>query len=849
MNMSNGCEKIRVEPGSRSYDIIFSSLQSDVTVSAFAALPQKHVLLVADSNTVSYLPLAANALEKSGKKVDTFVFPAGESSKTMETAMQLCARAGELGMGRNSLFAALGGGVTGDLTGFAAAMFMRGVQFIQLPTSLLAMVDSSVGGKTAVDTPAGKNLVGAFHQPSLVVIDCNLLKTLPAREWGSGTAEIVKTAMIKDAAFAEKLMTANSPLCENMELLQYAVKRSCEIKAAVVSADEKESGDSGRIFLNYGHTFGHALEHLSHFQLTHGEAVAIGMDMAAFAAVQMGICDREVLDYQHRLMTVSGIAPESFADRPLEKQTGRIVEVMKGDKKNGDGRFRAVLPLQCGKVKTVELDEHTTAAMLTEYYNFRFGRNFSTATSDTRKKAVILGLGLLGTSLALSLDRQKYRVGAWNRNQSVCKWAIENNVAEKVYSTPESALADADIAILCLPIPVTENFICNYGKFLNPDGIMTDIASIKGSIINAADSCPGLRFVGSHPMAGTEKSGHLAGFDGLYRNADVFVVPGKHSTCEDVQEINRFWESLNAHVKPISASEHDKLVAHTSHMLHIIASALTQSILDRNDAAEQRRNYSGCATGFRDTSRIASSSPEMWREICVANTAAILPALDAFEERLSAMREALVAGNGEKFEELFRLGRNLRDSWLCYKSSHAMPQNIVLCGIKHCGKSTIGKALADVMAMPLTDSDELIAQADPAKRSVREIFQEDGEEAFRKREAEILYALAVSGERRIIALGGGALSNPFVPEKVLDSLGFTVWLDVDDDTAFSRITANGLPPFLASEADPRAAFAAMNRKRREVFSRFADAVITPEATPHRTALHILSLYKDKLLNR
>lgn len=850
MNLSaDKCEKVRVDLGDRSYEILFTPLQSDAAVGAFSALPQKNILLTADSNTAAYLPLAAGALEKAGKQVNTFVFPAGESSKTIETAMQLCARASELGMGRNSLFAALGGGVTGDLTGFAASIFMRGVPFIQLPTSLLAMVDSSVGGKTAVDTAAGKNLVGAFHQPSLVVIDCDMLKTLPAREWGSGTAEIVKTAMIKDAGFAEKLLASPVPLCDDPALLQYAVKRSCEIKAAVVSADEKESGDSGRIFLNYGHTFGHALEHLSHFQLTHGEAVAIGMDMAAFAAVEMGLCGKELLDYQHRLLSHAGIAPESFADRPLEKQTGRIVEVMKGDKKNGDGKFRAVLPLQCGKVQTVALDADATAAVLTGYYNFRFGKNFGNSAADTRPRAVILGLGLLGTSLALSLDRQKYCVGAWNRNQAVCRWALENNVAEKIYATAENALADADIAILCLPIPVTVDFIRRYGKNLKPGGIMTDIASIKGEIIAAADSCPDLRFVGSHPMAGTEKSGHLAGFNGLYRNADIFVVPGKYSTEEDIQSVCRFWRSLDAHIKPISAEDHDKLVAHTSHMLHIIASALTQSILDRDDAAEQRRNYSGCATGFRDTSRIASSSPEMWREICVANTPAILPALDAFEQRMTAMRQALVAGDGEKFENLFRLGRDLRDSWLCYKNSHALPQNIVLCGIKHCGKSTIGKALADVMALELTDTDELISKSDPQQRSVREIFREDGEESFRKLEAGILQQLAASPVRRIIALGGGALTNPFLTEQIRTSLGFTVWIDVDDAVAFERILKAGLPPFLASEADPQAAFAAMNLERKAVFARCADARITPESTPHRSALHILSLYKDKLLNK
>lgn len=845
--MMQKCETVRVELAERSYDIIFTGLESEAAVAAFAALPQRHVLLVADSNTAIYLPQATASLEKSGKKVDHFIFPAGESSKNIDNAMKLCARASELGMGRNSLFAALGGGVTGDLTGFAAAMFMRGVPFIQLPTSLLAMVDSSVGGKTAVDTAAGKNLVGAFHQPKLVVIDCELLKTLPEREFGSGMAEIIKTAMIKDAAFVRHLQQHHGDIANDPEMLRFAVKRSCEIKAAVVGADEKESGDSGRIFLNYGHTFGHALEHLSNFQLTHGEAVAIGMDMAVFTAVELGLCDAGVIGIQHELLAKYRIAPESFSDRPVEKNTSRIVGVMKGDKKNGDGNFRAVLPLRAGEVKTVALDVDATALLLDKYYAFRF--NGSLGSGDVRPNVVILGLGLLGTSLALALDRQQYRIGAWNRNHSVCDWAVTHNVADQVYATPEAALADADIAVLCLPIPVTVDFIRKYAAVMKPTGILTDIASIKGEIIAAANEFLQLRFVGSHPMAGTEKSGHLAGFAQLYHNADVFVVPALHSKTEDVDTISRFWSDLHTYPRLIDAGDHDRLVAHTSHMLHIIASALTQSILDRPDAAEQRRNYSGCATGFRDTSRIASSSPEMWREICVANTPAILPALDAFEERLKEMREALITGDGQRFENSFRLGRDLRDSWLCYKNSHALPQNIVLCGIKHCGKTTIGRALAQIMAMDLIDTDEEISAADPAHRSVREIFTADGEEAFRKLEAAVLTKLALAPERRIIALGGGALNNPFVPEKILRQLGFTVWLDVDDKVAFDRITAGGLPPFLADKADPFAAFVQMNVARRELFARFAAAKPAIAATPHRTALHILSLYKDALLNK
>ena len=226
-------DRVRVELAERSYDIIFDAVDSPAVIEAFSALPQKNVLIAADSNTAQFLPRTRAALEKSGKVVYEWVFPAGESSKSIENAMALCGYASSLKLGRNALFAALGGGVTGDLTGFAASIFMRGVEFIQIPTSLLAMVDSSVGGKTAVDTAYGKNLVGAFHQPKLVVMDCQLLTTLPEREIGNGLAEIIKTAMILDAAFADKLARMPEAGFRDPEALEFAVKRSCQIKAMV----------------------------------------------------------------------------------------------------------------------------------------------------------------------------------------------------------------------------------------------------------------------------------------------------------------------------------------------------------------------------------------------------------------------------------------------------------------------------------------------------------------------------------------------------------------------------------------------------------------------------------------
>ena len=842
----NIAEKVTVELGERSYDIIFNSIESASVIAALAALPQKNVLVVADSNTSIYLEKVTSSLIAAGKTVYSWVFPAGEASKNIDNAMQLCAYAAELKLGRSALFAALGGGVTGDLTGFAASLYMRGVDFIQIPTPLLAMVDSSVGGKTAVDTPHGKNLVGAFHQPKLVVIDCSLLKTLDKREIASGMAEIVKTAMILDRSFAEELQSLTlDKILANLQLVQFAVKRSCEIKAAVVSADEKETGDSGRVFLNYGHTFGHALEHLSAFALAHGEAVAIGMDIAVFIAQNLGLCDEKVIGFQHELLEKFNIAPESFPSSSIKRETAKIIALMKGDKKNGDGKFRAVLPLEIGKVKTVNLDPEKTQELLDKYFSFRFDN--AVQVVDKRPEVAIIGLGLLGASLALSLNHNKYMVSVWNRNQEACKAMVDCHAAEKVYATAQEAIANGDIVILCLPIPVTVEYIDKYHDQLKPGAVMTDISSVKGCVIKCANKYPHLNFVGSHPMAGTEKSSYLSAVKGLYNNADILIVPGEYSSSEGIKIVKNFWQSLNSNIKDIDSKSHDELVANSSHMLHIIASALTRSILDRSDASEQRRYYSGCATGFRDTSRIASSSPNMWKEICISNTEAIIPALDEFQLRLEEMRKSLLENDGDKFAELFALGRNLRDSWLCYKRSHNLPQNIVLCGIKHCGKTTVGKEIAAILDIKFVDSDELIQQMDEKKRSVREIFATEGEEFFRKMEAKVLSNLANLKEKVVIALGGGALSNPFVSKDVKEKLGYKVWLDTPDEIAFERILENGLPPFLQNSPNPKAAFIEMNVARKAVFALESEVRCVPKATAHYTALHVLSLYKDKWL--
>ena len=272
-------------------------------------------------------------------------------------------------------------------------------------------------------------------------------------------------------------------------------------------------------------------------------------------------------------------------------------------------------------------------------------------------------------------------------------------------------------------------------------------------------------------------------------------------------------------------------MANSSHMLHIIASALTRSILDRSDAAEQRRYYSGCATGFRDTSRIASSSPAMWREICLANTGAILPALDEFQYRLAEIRRTLLQGDGEHFAELFALGRDLRDSWLCYKKSLNLPQNIVICGIGHAETVAVGREIAAVLDIPFVDSDEMAGE-----KSV-------GEAAFRQREAGVLSDLAGSGQRLVIALGGGALGNPMVSPPVKEKLGFKVWLETDEAAALNAMMAGSSSDAGRSEQACRERIDAW----KTVDAAQCEVRCKPAATPHYTALHILSLFKDKWL--
>ncbi len=309
----------------------------------------RHVLLVTDSNVAEhYLEPVSAALHGFARR--TVVLPPGEQEKTLQRFAELMHVLAELRASRDVTLIALGGGVVGDLTGFAAASWMRGVRFIQLPTTLLAMVDSSVGGKTAVDLPAGKNLVGAFHQPSAVIADTDALATLPARELRAGLAEVVKYGALGDADFFSWLeVNADALLARDAESLAEAIERCCLHKAAIVARDETEQGE--RALLNLGHTFGHAIEVESGFgSVLHGEAVAIGMVCAARLSASIGLASRADTARLISLLESLGL-PNRI---PAELDPEQLLAAMRLDKKAISGRLRLILWRAVGAAEIVD---------------------------------------------------------------------------------------------------------------------------------------------------------------------------------------------------------------------------------------------------------------------------------------------------------------------------------------------------------------------------------------------------------------------------------------------------------------------------------------------------------------
>ncbi|KAB2004328.1 hypothetical protein ERO13_D11G180500v2 [Gossypium hirsutum] len=333
---------VEVDLGNRSYPTDIGSGLLDQP-----ELLQKHVhgkkVIVVTNTTIAplYLDKVVEALTKGNPavSVEYVILPDGEKFKDMDTLMKVFDKAIESRLDRRFTFVALGGGVIGDMCGFAAASFLHGVNFIQIPTTVMAQVDSSVGGKTGINHPLGKNLIGAFYQPQCVLIDTDTLDTLPDRELASGLAEVIKYGLIRDAEFFEwQEKNMEKLIARNPNALAYAIKRSCENKAEVVSLDEKESGL--RATLNLGHTFGHAIETgFGYGQCLHGEAVAAGTVMAVDMSYRLGWIDSSIVK------RVDDILPR--AKLPTASPETMTVEMFKSvmalDKKVADGLLRLIL--------------------------------------------------------------------------------------------------------------------------------------------------------------------------------------------------------------------------------------------------------------------------------------------------------------------------------------------------------------------------------------------------------------------------------------------------------------------------------------------------------------------------
>lgn len=371
INSTNNYETVTVDLDDRSYPIyIGSKIQAEEGGEMLAShVSGNRVFLITNDRIAPmYLEKYRGMFEAAGdKQVDTIVLPDGEEYKSMDVMSMILDKALELSLDRKVTFVALGGGVIGDMVGFAAAIYQRGVPFIQIPTTVMSMVDSSVGGKTGVNHPLGKNMVGAFYQPQCVYIDIDTLSTLPDRELQSGISEIIKYGLITDADFfiwLEKNM--DGLLSRDVDKFKYAIKRSCEIKADVVKADEKEAGL--RATLNLGHTFGHAIENGSGYgHWLHGEAVAIGTAMAATMSGRMGWIDQSIVQRVYDILHVANLPTELPLDSPMNRE--KFLKLMSVDKKVANGKLRLILLKgELGEcVFTGEFDEEAMVSTIDDF--------------------------------------------------------------------------------------------------------------------------------------------------------------------------------------------------------------------------------------------------------------------------------------------------------------------------------------------------------------------------------------------------------------------------------------------------------------------------------------------------
>jgi len=335
---------LTVQLGERSYPIYIGNNLLGNTELLLQHTPTKQLLIVTNE-TIAPLYLDTLLDTLSGTQTETVILPDGEQYKTLDTVNQIYKVLLEKRFDRHCTLIALGGGVIGDMTGFAAATYQRGVNFIQIPTTLLAQVDSSVGGKTGVNHPLGKNMIGAFHQPLAVVADTNTLNTLDDKQLSAGLAEVIKYGLIRDAEFFSWLETnMDSLLQRDPEYLAYAIERSCQNKAEVVAADELEAGE--RALLNLGHTFGHAIEAgMGYGAWLHGEAVAIGMVMAAQLTCAHCWLDQQTLDRTSTLIEKANLPVKG----PEGMKQQQYLDLMAVDKKVKDGKINLVLLQQLGK--------------------------------------------------------------------------------------------------------------------------------------------------------------------------------------------------------------------------------------------------------------------------------------------------------------------------------------------------------------------------------------------------------------------------------------------------------------------------------------------------------------------
>lgn len=363
--------KIIVElPGARDYAVRIGSGILDALGESMRSIDQlartTDVLIVTDSNVAPlYLAQTKAALARAGFKAADVVVPAGEDSKSLEVAGEIWSAMAQLALGRDCAVVALGGGVVGDLAGFVAATYMRGIPLVHVPTTLLAMIDASVGGKTALDLPQGKNLVGAFKQPEYVCADLSTLSTLPSDQWASGLAELAKMAVVTSDDFffwlsdhASDLADGRRALAEYPDVLAEAVTRAVAAKVDIIAADEYDTKGI-RAQLNYGHTLGHALEALSGYSVAHGHAVAEGMRFAARLATAVCGTSLDVVAAQDALLDALAIPRV-----PLTPDAGELLPCMHGDKKTAAGAIRFVLPADIAHCSLHEVGDELLASHL-----------------------------------------------------------------------------------------------------------------------------------------------------------------------------------------------------------------------------------------------------------------------------------------------------------------------------------------------------------------------------------------------------------------------------------------------------------------------------------------------------